>query len=156
MFMPIVILVCSAALFCFYCQYAIGRILRRTLGYAYFHALATANRLEFPALRRSLNELNAPMDYAHLRMSVTGDFQVLAYLLKNASNLRQGFTLEERILMLYFRLVLASLAVRHGLRLREKPAILALTAILQHLANVVGARMQDLGTLSNPSFELSF
>ncbi len=46
--------------------------------------------------------------------------------------------------MFYFRLVFASLITRHWLRVREKPAILKLTAILQYFANVVGERVNTV------------
>ena len=46
--------------------------------------------------------------------------------------------------MFYFRLVFASLIVRQWLRVREEPAILKLTAILQYFANVVGQRVNTV------------
>ena len=157
MIVPMLILMFSTAFFCFYCQFAVQKILRRTFSQAYFWAIAHTNRLEFLALRKAFEELDARVDYAHLRLNMKCDFMALSYLLKNASNLRQGLSLEERFLMLYFRLVLASLAVRHWLRLREKPAVMALTAILQYFANVVGARVNALCTadFSGPNFELN-
>jgi len=54
-------------------------------------------------------------------MNMKCDFLALTYLLKNASNMRQCYSREERLLMLYFRLALISLTIRHWLRLREKP-----------------------------------
>jgi hypothetical protein len=54
---------------------------------------------------------------------------------------KQRYSLEERFVMLCFRLVFVSLITRQWLRLREKPAILTLTAILQYFANVVGQRV---------------
>jgi hypothetical protein len=46
--------------------------------------------------------------------------------------------------MFYFHLVFVSLLTRHWLRVREKPAILKLTAILQYFANVVGQRVNTV------------
>jgi len=46
--------------------------------------------------------------------------------------------------MFYFRLVFASLITRHWLRVREEPAILKLTAVLQYFANVVGHRVSTV------------
>lgn len=157
MIVPMLILVFSTALFCLYCQFAVQKILRRAFSQAYFQAIVHSNRLEFPALRKAFEELEAPVDYAHLWLNMQCDFQALVYLLKNASNLRQSFSLEERFLMLYFRLVLASLAVRHWLRMREKPAVMALAAILQYFANVVGARVNALrtGDFSNPDLAMN-
>jgi hypothetical protein len=157
MVMACLILVFSTALFFFYCQVTIQKILRRAFDYAYFQALAAANRLEFPALRKAFEEADASADYARMRMNIKCDFLALTYLLKNASNLRQSYSREERLLMLYFRLALISLAVRHWLRLREKPAVMTLTAILQYFANVAGARMNSLrfGDLSFSDYVLS-
>jgi len=72
------------------------------------------------------------------------DFRALTYLLKNAVNVKQRYSGEERLLMFYFRLVFASLITRHWLRVGEKPAILKLTAILQYFANVVGQRVDSV------------
>jgi len=72
------------------------------------------------------------------------DFRALTYLLKNAVNLSQRYSGEERLLMFYFRLVFASLITRHWLRVREEPAILKLTTILQYFANVVGQRVNTV------------
>jgi hypothetical protein len=91
-----------------------------------------------------LEEFNAPVDYPRLRMTLKCDFLALTYLLKNAVNVDQRCSREERLLMLYFRLVLASLITRHWLRVREKPAILKLTVILQYFANVVGQRVDTV------------
>jgi len=142
--MACLILILSTAMFFFYCQVTIQKILRRTFDHAYSQAIAAANRLEFPALRKTFEELQPSADFARLRVSIRCDFLALTYLLKNACNMRQGYSREERVLMLYFQLVYISLTVRHWLRLREKPAILSLTAILQYFANVVGARMESL------------
>ena len=144
MVMAVLILVFSTALFFFYCQVIIQRILRRTFDQAYFLAIVTANRLEFPALRKAFEETNAPVDYAHLRTNIKCDFRALTYLLKNACNMRQCYSRDERLLILYFRLVLISLTVRHWLGLREKPTILGLAAILQYFANIVGERVHSV------------
>jgi hypothetical protein len=65
-------------------------------------------------------------------------------LLKNAAKVKSRFAPAERLLMVYFRLVLFSLALRHRLGLGEKPAILRLTDILQYFANVVGERVSKV------------
>jgi hypothetical protein len=138
------ILILSAALFFFFTQVTCQRILSRQFDREYFLAVVNANRLEFPAVRQMLEEFNAPVDYARLRMTLKCDFLALTYLLKNAVNVDQRYSREERLLMLYFRLVLASLVTRHWLRVREKSAILKLTAILQYFANVVGQRVDTV------------
>jgi hypothetical protein len=138
------ILILSSAFFLFYLQVTCQRLLRRQFDREYFLAIVNANRLEFPAVRRTLEEFNAPVDYPRLRMVLKCDFLALTYLLKNAVNVDQRYSRDEQLLMLYFRLVFASLITRHWLRVREKPAILKLTAVLQYFANVVGQRVDTV------------
>jgi len=144
MVLAALILILSAAFFFFYTQITCQSILRRQFAREYFLAIVNANRLEFPAVRQMLEEFNAPVDYPRLRMTLKCDFLALTYLLKNAVNVDQRYSREERLLMLYFRLVLASLITRHWLRAREKSAILKLTTILQYFANVVGQRVDTV------------
>jgi hypothetical protein len=158
MVLAALILILSTAFFFFHLQATCERILRRQFDREYFLAIVKANRLEFPALRRMLEEPNAPVDYPGLRMTLQRDFRALTYLLKNAVNLNQRYSHEERLLMLYFRLLLASLITRHWLRAREEPAILKLTAILQYFANVVGQRVNTVrfANLSATNYPFGF
>jgi hypothetical protein len=144
MFLAALILILSTALFFFYLQVTCQSILRRQFDREYFQAIVNANRLEFPAVRKALEEFNTPVDYPRLRMMLKCDFLALTYLLKNAANVNQRYSREERLLMFYFHLVFASLITRHWLRVREKPAVLKLTAILQYFANVVGQRVNTV------------
>jgi hypothetical protein len=141
MFLAALILIISTALFFFYVQAVCQKILRRKFEQEFFLPIVNANRLEFPAVRKALEEFDVPVDYPRLRMMLKCDFLALTYLLKNAANTKQRFSHEERLLIYYFRWVFFSFVVRHMLRLREKPAILKLTAILQYFANVVGQRV---------------
>jgi hypothetical protein len=157
MLLAALILILVTALFLFYLQVTCRRILRRQFDREYFHAIVNANRLEFLAVRKAAEELGAPIDYPRMLMMLRCDFLALTYLLKNAANVNQRYSREERLLMLYFRLAFASLIARHWLRLREKPAILKLTAILQYFANVVGKRVNTVrfGNLTAPDYLLN-
>jgi hypothetical protein len=135
------ILMLSTALFFFYFQVTCQKILRRQFDREYFQSIAHANRLEFPSLRKSLEEFGPPVDYPRLRMMLKCDFLALTYLLKNAANVNQRYSNEERLLILYFRWHFLSLAVRRLLKVGEKKAILRLTSVLQYFANVVGQRV---------------
>ena len=53
------------------------------------------------------------------------DFLALTFLLKNAANVNQHYSQEERLLILYFRWQFLSLAVRLLLRFGEKQAVLS-------------------------------
>jgi len=157
MIVATIILVSSFALCLFYIQVTCQKILRREFEREYFTAIATANRLEFVFVRRSIEEFNAPLDYAWVRLALKCDYLALTYLLKNAANSRQVYSREERLLMLYFRVLFLLLFVLHLLKLREKPAILKLTTILQHFANLLGERVSRIrfGNLSASEYLLT-
>lgn len=144
MFLAALILILSTALFFFYFQATCQKILRRQFDREYFQAIVNANRLEFPSVRKALEEFDVPVDYPRLRMMLKCDFLALTYLLKNAANLQQRYSSEERLLMIYFRFVFLSMLTRHWLRLGEKPAVLNLTVILQYFANVLGQRVNTI------------
>lgn len=150
MVMAALILILSTALWCFYCQVAIQKILRRAFDHACLQTLVRANRLMFPTLHASSTPTSASGDYAGLRTSIECDFRTLTYLLKHSCNLRQCHSRQERMLMLYFRLVLGCLSVRHWLRLREKPTVELLAAILQYFANLVGERVSSCRLVAVP------
>ena len=150
MFLASLILIISTALFVFYLQIACQRILRRKFDREYSLPIVNANRLEFPAIRKGLEEFDTPLDYPRARVMLKCDYLVLTYLLKNAANVTQRYTREERLLIVYFRASLLSLGARHLLRLKEKPAALKLTAVLEYFANVVGQRV-DLVRFANLS-----
>jgi len=141
MIVAMLILILSTALFFFYFQVTCQRILRRQFDREYFKSIANANRLEFPSLRKSLEEFGAPVDYSRLRMMLKCDFLALTYLLKNAANVNQRYSYDERLLILYFRWQFLSLAFRRLLKVGENKAILKLTSVLQYFANVVGQRV---------------
>jgi hypothetical protein len=144
MIVAALILILSTALFFFYFQVTCQKILRRQFDREYFQSIANANRLEFPSLRKSLEEFGPPVDYPRLRMMLKCDFLALTYLLKNAANVNQRYSNEERLLILYFRWHFLSLAVRRLLKVGEKKAILRLTSVLQYFANVVGQRVNTV------------
>jgi hypothetical protein len=150
MYLATFILIVSTALFFFYFQVTCQRILRRRFDQEYAPSVVNANRLEFPAVRKAIEEFDSPVDYARVRMTLRCDFLALTYLLKNAANIRQRYSRDELMLIVYFRTLLASLALRHWLRLRETPAVLRLTQVLEYFANVVGQRVSSVrfGNLS--------
>jgi hypothetical protein len=145
MIMAWLILILSSAMVFFYFQATCQRILRRQFDREYARSIATVIRLEFPSLRQSLQGYGAPLDYSRLPKMLKCDFLALTYLLKNVGNSRQRYSTEERLLVLYFRWQLLSLAGRRLLKLGEKNAILRLTSVLHYFANVVGQRMNTVG-----------
>ncbi len=144
------ILTLSMAMVFFYFQTTCQKILRRQFEGEPFQSIANAIGLEFPSLRRSLEEFGAPADYRRLRRMLQCDFRALTYLLKNGANLERHYSNEELLLTLYFRWLLLSLAVRSHFKAGEKKAILRLTSVLEYLANAVGQHMNTLGC-GNPA-----
>ncbi len=141
MFVATLILILSTALIFFYLQAVCQKILRRQFSQEFFQSIVLANRLEFPSVRKAIEDLGSPVEYPRLALTLRCDFLALTYLLKNAANVNQRYSYEERLLIVYFRLVFAYMVTRHVLKLRETPAVLKLTAILEDFANVVGERV---------------
>jgi len=158
MIIATLILILSAALFCFYFQVTCRAILRRQFDREYFHLIATANRLEFLSVRESMEGLEESAAYSLLRQALKCDFLALTYLLKNATNLNRRYASEERFLILYFRWQFLVLAVRRLLGMSDAPVILRLTSVLQYFANVVGKRVEAVrfGDLAAAELPLSF
>ena len=139
------ILILSVGIFFFCFQVTCQKILRRQFDQEYFRSVAKVIRLEFPSLRKSLEEFGALVDYSRLPRTLKRDFLALTHLLKNVPNVNQRYSKEEWLLIVYFRWQFLSLAVRHLLKVGEKKAILRLTSVLQYFANVVGQRVNALG-----------
>ena len=144
MFMAAMTLILSTALFFFYLQALCQKILRRQFTQAFSQSIVNANRLEFPSVRKAIEDFDSPVEYPRLTLTLKCDFLALTYLLKNAANINQRYSYEERLLIVYFRLVFASLMVCHWLKLRETPIVLKLTAVLKYFANVVGERVNTV------------
>ncbi len=121
-------------------QVACPKILRRGFDREYSRSVINATRLEFRALRHSLGGVGASVDYRMVAGMLKCDFFTLCYLLRNGASTNRKYTNEERLLVLYFRWQLLSLATRHWLRAGEKQAAVRLTTVLQYFANVVGQR----------------
>lgn len=138
-----IILALSMAMFFFYLQTICLRILQREFDRDYFLPIVNANRLEFPSVRRAVQEFDTPVDYARFCMMLKCDFLALTYLLKNAANENHRYAQQDRLLILYFHLTYLILRVRHWLRLDEKLPILRLTSILQFFGNIVGLRVTE-------------
>jgi len=137
MFMAALILMISTGLFFFYLQALCQKILRRQFTQEFSQSIVNANRLEFPSIRKAIEDLGATVEYPRLALTLKCDFLALTYLLKNAANVNQRYSYEERLLILYSRFLFAELTVRHRLGLRETPTALKLAAILEYFANVI-------------------
>lgn len=144
MFVAALILILSSALFFFYFQMVCRKILRRRFEQEYYQFIVNANRLEFPYVRKTVEEFDEPIDHDRTRMMLKCDFLALTYLLKNAANLNQRYSRDERLLMAYFKTTFFSFLVRHWLGMRVKSTVLKLTSVLEYFANVVGERVNTV------------
>jgi hypothetical protein len=140
MLFSVVLLIVSSALLMFYLQLHCQRILRREFYDEFFHAVVNANRLEFPFVRKALEEFGVPVDYERVRMPLKCDFLALTYLRRNGCYAKLRFSKDERLLRMYFRVVFSLLWIRHRMGLSEKAAVLKLTSILAYLTNALGER----------------
>jgi len=145
MIIAALILILSTAMFFFYFQATCQRILRRQFERDYSQSIAKVVRLEFPSLRKTLEESAAPVDYSRLSRALKADFLALAYLLGISGSPNRRYSLQERLLILYFRCHLISFAVRRLVKAGEKKAFLRLASVLQYFANVVGQRLNGAG-----------
>jgi hypothetical protein len=136
------ILVISLGFLVFYLQMVCRRILQGEFEQEYYRLVVSANRMEFPFVRRSIVEIGSPVDYPRVRTMLKRDFLALSYLLKYAGeNSKARSPHAEKLLLVYFRFLLLALAWRHFLTLRMEPAVLKLTEVLQYLSNIVGERV---------------
>jgi hypothetical protein len=148
------ILILSVAIFFFCFQVTCQKILRRQFDQEYFRSVANVIRLEFPSLRKSLEEFGTLVDYSRLPGTLKRDFLALTHLLKNVPNANQRYSKEEWLLIVYFCWQFLSLAVRRLLKVGEKRAALRLTSVLQYFANEVGQRANSgrFGNLTSTDY----
>jgi hypothetical protein len=136
----------------FFCLRAVcQKVLARQFPPEFSRSIVNTIRLEFPSVLKAIEDSGSPGEFSRLKENLQCDFLALTYLLKNAANLHRRFSYEDRLLILYFRLLFAALVARHGLKLRETPAALELTAILQYFANVIGERVYKVKFESLPA-----
>jgi hypothetical protein len=134
------ILVFSTALFIFYIQTLCESVLRREFSRAYFQDVLNAIDLEFPRLRQAI-EANYAVSQAQIQLALKSDYVTLTYLIKKGNPKQRHFSWQERLLISYFRVLLLVLPARHAFHFREREAVIKLTTILQHFANLVGERV---------------
>jgi hypothetical protein len=128
----------------FYLQAICEKVLRRQFSPNYSGAIVVSNRLEFPMVRKAVQDFDAHVEIWRFAPNLRCDFLVLTYLLKYANNVYQRFTYEERLLMVYFGILFASLRPCRLFRWHEKSIIWKLTVILEYFANVVGERFNQV------------
>lgn len=136
------ILVLAAALLPFYLQATCEKILLREFEDPLPDPIVDANRLEFPYVRQTLEEFDAPLDYPRFSMHLKCDYLALIYLLKNAANQKRRLSRSERALAIYFRVLSGTLFLLHLMKFGERAVLLKMTAVLEYFANVLGDRIK--------------
>jgi hypothetical protein len=138
--MSVVVLAVSSALLLFYIQTVCEQALKREFSQPFFREIIQAVHLEYPLLRDTYASM-ASLDYAQVHQALKCDFFTLQYLLKNGDPARRRLARGERMLGLYFRFLMYSMPIRHGLKLSERAAVLRMASVLQYFANSVGEKL---------------
>lgn len=134
------ILIFSAALLVFYIQTVCQKILRREFSRAFFQDVLNALDLQFPRLRKAVLD-NDDVSYSQIQLALKSDYFTLTYLMKKGNPESGRFSWHEKLLIGYFRALLLFLPIRFAFRFHERKAIIQLTTILYHFANLVGERV---------------
>jgi len=134
------ILIFATALFIFYIQTLCEKVLHREFSRPYFQDVLNAIDLEFPRLRQAI--LNkSDVSYPQIQLALKSDYFTLTYLMKKGNPERRHFSWHERLLVGYFRVLLLVLPIRYAFHFHERQAVIKLTVILHHFANLVGERV---------------
>jgi hypothetical protein len=109
----------------------------------YATQIASANQLTFAETRNTLMDESrvAPLEKIH--QSLDRDYRLLTYLLRHgSSDTSSGRSLENRILMIDFRLMSIWYGLTHRVSSdRARDALLEMASIVGHLANTMGERI---------------
>ncbi len=131
----------SLALFFHWFRYTVILILRTRSSPEYARKVAVANHLSFADVRQKLHANNAE-NLAGLCGALQRDYRALKYLLGHAATSQaEGYTVEQRLLMVNFRLQgLWFSAVSRSRPNAAKLALLEMSSTLEFFANAMGRR----------------
>ena len=136
----IVITASSVFLFGYWFRYTCLLILSARTSRDYAAPVALANQLSYPQVQAILQQSSSDLD--RVLGLLDRDYQVLSYLLKNASNpYKGGDAVENRMLAIDYRLMRAWCSVSR--RFSPSAAMSALdemTQVVAHFANSMGER----------------
>lgn len=143
MLVSILIIGVSLALFLYWFRYTCILILSAKTSRDYATQIASANQLTFQETRDSLMDETAIAPLGKIRQSLDRDYQLLTYLLRHgSSDVSPGRSLENRILMIDFRLMSIWYSLtRRVSNDRARHALLEMSSIVGHLANTMGERI---------------
>jgi hypothetical protein len=146
MFVTVLIIGISLALFVYWFRYTVILIQRTRTAPEYAQKVAAANQLSFVEVKQQLHGRLASEELPRLFRSLQRDYRVLKYLLGHAATVDAGsYTAEQRLLMINFRLMsLWFAAVRRFRQQDAKHALLEMSGTLEYFANVMGRRFATL------------
>jgi hypothetical protein len=145
MIASLLIIVVSTALLIYWFRYTCLLILQTQTGRDYASGLAAANSLKYPDVQDRLLQDAPAAELLALQKSLDADYVLLTYLLQHTAGLEVGgFTVEQRMLMLDFKVMRLFCAISRRLAVPQTRAALAeMSSILKHLANAMGERIQS-------------
>ena len=144
MFASILIILVSAALLAYWFRYTCLLILRTRTGRDHAGEMAAANGLRFHQIQGQLVRAAPVADLPALQKALESDYRLLTYLLKHTADLQVGgLTMEQRLLMLDFRLMRIVCTLTRWVYVpRARAAVQEMSEVLGHLANDMGARVR--------------
>ena len=142
MISSVLIIAFSFVLLVYWFRYTCILILRTRTSVDYSPDVVAANNLLFPEVQTQLaHAMTAPQLNA-LHGSLARDYRLLTYLLRHTAGLSiDGFPLEQRVLMIDFRVMQVLYALTNGLGLPQaRVALEEMAQILRHFSNAMGER----------------
>lgn len=132
----------------YYFRYACRSVVRREFEKDYSSSVATANHLDFLAVRQVLAQEVAAGAYGPMVEALERDFQTLTYLLRHAATVHVGhYSRHERMLIIDYHLLRVWLSLKRLVRLNNlRGTLVEMTDILTYFANVVGQRAATFAT----------
>lgn len=143
MFVSILIIGISLTLFLYWFRYTCVLILSTRTSRDYTAQIASANQLTFLETQTNLLEEEAgTSSFEKIHQCLDRDYKLLTYLLQHGSSHVEERSLENRILMVDFRIMsLWYGMMQHISRPQARGALLEMSSIVSHLANTMGERI---------------
>lgn len=146
MIASILIIGISLALFVYWFRYTVILILRTAAAPEYAQRVASANHLSFVDVKQKLHASAEPGNLGGLYQVLQSDYRALKYLLRHAANVQPGgYTAEQRMLMINFRLMTVWFqAISRFRPAAAKLILLEMSGTLEFFANAMGQRFASL------------